>query len=121
MKHSSIRSLLGIVDFHDYKLEQLDVKTVFLHMEFKEDTYMQQPKGFKVSCKVDCVCLLKRSLYGLKQSPRQWYKRFDSFMVSHDFKRSSVDSYVYFKRCNNESFLYLLLCVDGMLIATKSK
>ena len=31
---------------------------------------MQQPKGFTVSSKEDCVCLLKRSLYDLKQSPR---------------------------------------------------
>ncbi|KAG8491200.1 hypothetical protein CXB51_014356 [Gossypium anomalum] len=31
------------------------------------------------------------SLYGLKQSPRQWYKRFDSFMTSHDFKRTAKD------------------------------
>ena len=39
---------------------------------------------------------------------------------SYDFKRSGFDSCVYFKRCNDESFLYLLLYVDDMLIATKS-
>ena len=42
-------------------------------------------------------------------------------MISHDFKKSSFDSCVYFKRCNDESFMYLLLYVDGMLIAAKSK
>ena len=42
-------------------------------------------------------------------------------MISHDFKRSSFDSCVYFKQCNDESFLYLLLYVDDMLIAAKSK
>ena len=82
---------------------------------------MQQPKGFIVSSKEDCVYLLKRSLYDLKQSPRQWYKRFDSFMIPHDFKRSSFDSCVYFKRCNDESFMYLLFYVDEMLIVTKNK
>ncbi|KAG8490441.1 hypothetical protein CXB51_016092 [Gossypium anomalum] len=61
------------------------------------------------------------SLYGLKQSPRQWYKRFDSFMTSHDFKRSSFDSCVYFKKNNDGSFVYLLLYVDDMLIAAKDK
>ena len=121
LKHSSIRALLGIVAFHDYELEQLDVKTAFLHGELEEDIYMQQPEGFIVSGKEDCVCLLKRSLYGLKRSPRQWYKRFDSFMVSHDFKRSRFDSYVHFKRCNDESFMYLLLYVNDMLLAAKSK
>ena len=43
MKHSSIRVLLGIVAFHDYELDQLDVKTAFLHGELKENIYMQQP------------------------------------------------------------------------------
>ena len=42
-------------------------------------------------------------------------------MISQDFKRSSFDSCVYFKQYNDESFLYLLLYVDDMLIATKSK
>ena len=41
MKHSSIRDLLVIVAFHDYKLEQLDVKTAFLHGELEEDIYIQ--------------------------------------------------------------------------------
>ena len=121
VKHSTIRALLEIVAFHDYELEQLDVKTAFLHGELEEGIYMQQPEGFTASGKEEYVCLLKRSLYGLKQSPRQWYKRFDSVMISHDFKRSSFDSRVYFKRCNDESLLYLLLYVDDMLIATKSK
>jgi hypothetical protein len=64
------------------------VKTTFLHGELEEEIYMDQPKGFIVSGKEDLVCKLKRSLYGLKQSPRQWYKRFDSFMLAHEFKRS---------------------------------
>ncbi|KAG8474939.1 hypothetical protein CXB51_031653 [Gossypium anomalum] len=65
VKHSSIRALLGIVAMHDLELEQLDVKTVFLHGELEENIYMQQPEGFTVLEK-DYVCLLKKSLYGLK-------------------------------------------------------
>ncbi|KAG8491868.1 hypothetical protein CXB51_015214 [Gossypium anomalum] len=121
VKHSSIRALLGIVAMHDLELEQLDVKTTFLHGELEEDIYMQQPEGFIVLEKEDYVCLLRKSLYGLKQSPRQWYKRFDSFMASHDFKRSSLDSCVYFKKNSNGSFVYILLYVDDMLIAAKDK
>ena len=56
---------------HDFELDQLDVKTTLLHGELEEDIYMQQPKGFIVSGKEDYMCLLKKSLYGLKQSPRQ--------------------------------------------------
>ncbi|KAG8498762.1 hypothetical protein CXB51_005210 [Gossypium anomalum] len=121
VKHSSIRALLGIVAMHDLELEQLDVKIVFLHGDLEENIYMQQQEGFTVSEKEDYVCLLKKSLYVLKQSLRLWYKRFDSFMTSHDFKRSSFDSCVYFKKNNDGSFVYLLLYVDDMLIAAKDK
>ena len=67
------------------------------------------------------MCLLKKSLYGLKQSPRQWYNMFDSFMTTHDFKRSNYNSCVYFKKSDDGSFIYLLLYVDDMLIAAKDK
>ncbi|KAG8489449.1 hypothetical protein CXB51_017818 [Gossypium anomalum] len=70
VKHSLIRALLDIVAMHDLELEQLDVKTAFLHGELEENIYMQQPESFTVSKKEDYVYLLKKSLYGLKQSPR---------------------------------------------------
>ena len=79
--HTSICVLLTLVVLQDFNLEQLVVKTTFLHRELKEQIYMQQPKGFIVVGKEDHVCHLKKSLYGVKQSPRQWYKRFDSFMI----------------------------------------
>ncbi|XP_057518411.1 uncharacterized protein LOC130799325 [Amaranthus tricolor] len=115
VKHSSIRALLALVAMEDLELHQLDVKTAFLHGELEEEIFMKQPEGFEVAGKENHVCRLKRSLYGLKQSPRQWYKRFDSFMISHDFIRSSYDSCVYFKKFEDGSLLYLLLYVDDML------
>ena len=105
---------------HDYELEELDVKTTFLYGELEEDIYMDQPEGFVISKKENLVCRLKKSLYGLKQSPRQWYKKFDSFMLSDGFKRSDYDRCVYLKTVNG-SAIYLLIYVDDMLIAVKDK
>ena len=68
------------------------MKTAFLHGELEEEIFMKQPEGFEVKGKESHVCRLKKSLYGLKQSPRQWYKKFDLFMLSHNFTRSSYDS-----------------------------
>ena len=82
---------------------------------------MQQPKVFIVLGREDYVCLLKKSLYGLKQSPRQCYKMFDSFMTTHDFKRSNYDSFVYLKMSDDGLFVYLLLYVDDMLIVANDK
>ena len=47
---------------------------------------MTQLEGFIKKGDENKVCLLKRSLYGLKQSPRQWYKRFDTFIMENGFK-----------------------------------
>ena len=80
---------------------------------------MHQPEGFEIHGKEDHVCLLKKSLYGLKQSPRQWYKHFDTFMVRNSYYRSAYDSCVYHKKHSNGSYVYLLLYVDDMLIAAK--
>lgn len=67
------------------------------------------------------VCLLQRSLYGLKQSPRQWYKRFDEFMLKNSYNRCNFDHCVYFKDLQENLYIYLLIYVDDMLIACKYK
>jgi hypothetical protein len=121
VKHSSIHILLALVAQFDLELAQLDVKTVFLHGDLEEEIYMSQPDGFKVTGKENWACKLKKSLYGLKQSPRQWYKRFDKFMTEYGYTRSQFDNCVYFRKFLDGSFIYLLLYVDDMLIASKSK
>jgi ATP-binding cassette subfamily B (MDR/TAP) protein 1 len=74
VRHTSISVLLAMVAQQDLELEQLDVKTVFLHGEVDKGIYMTQPEGFQVPGKENYVCKLKESLYGLKKAPRQWYK-----------------------------------------------
>ena len=98
VKRTSIQMLLVIVVQFDLELEQMDVKTTFLHSELEQKTYMKQPEGYIQEGKENKVCLLKKSLYGLKQSPRQWYKWFDSFMIKVRYNRCEYDSYVYFKQ-----------------------
>ena len=62
----------------------------------------------------------QKFLYGLKQSPHQWYRRFDSFVLSLGFSRCEHDYCVYVKDVDEEDALYLLLYVDDMLIASRS-
>ena len=121
VKHASIRILLALVAQFDLELAQLDVKTAFLHGDLEEEIYMSQPDGFKIAGKENWACKLNKSLYGLKQSPRQWYKRFDRFMMETEYTRSQFDHCVYFRKLPDGSFIYLLLYVDDMLIASTSK
>jgi len=98
----------------------MDVKTVFLHGDLEEQIYMQQPEGFSQPGHEHLVCRLKKSLYGLKQSPRQWYKRFDSYMIQIGYKSCEYDCCVYVKSLDDGSFIFLLLYVDDMLIVAKN-
>jgi len=65
------------------------------------------------------ICLLNKSLYVLKQSLKQWYKRFDSFIIKTRYNRCEYDSCVYFKQ--NNDLTYLLSYVDDMRIVAKKR
>ena len=119
VKISTIRLVLGMVATEILHLEQLDVKTAFLHGDLDEDIYMSQPEGFIVQEQKSLVCKLRKSLYGLKQAPRQWYKKFDSFMCRTGFKRCETDHYYYVKFFDN-SYIILLQYIDDMLITRAS-
>ncbi|CAM8931555.1 unnamed protein product [Rhodiola kirilowii] len=67
------------------------------------------------------VCLLRKSIYGLKQSPRQWNIKFNECMMSLGFARSKYDTCLYLKRPKSGLILYLLLYVDDILIMSNSE
>lgn len=67
------------------------------------------------------MCKLEKSLYGLKQSPRQWYKRFDAYVLKIGFKRSEFDACMYYNDMKSGCEVYLLLYVDNILLAGPSK
>ena len=66
VKMMSIRVILELVASLNLELEQMDVKTAFLHGDLEEEIYMEQPEGFAAPGKDHLVCKLKKSLYGLK-------------------------------------------------------
>ena len=101
VKMTTLRLMLGLVATKNLELVQMDVKIAFLHGDLDEDIYIQQPKGFAVPSKEHLVCKLRKSLYGIKQAPRQWYQKFDTLMHSHGFKRSAEDPCLYVKILRN--------------------
>jgi hypothetical protein len=117
VKMTSIRTILSLVVVEYLHLEQLDVKTTFLHGDLEEEIYMQQPQGYEVKGKENLVCRLKKTFYGIKQAPRKWYLKFDRFMTEQGYSRCHSDHCVYFKNLENGSYIILLLYVDDMLVA----
>jgi hypothetical protein len=119
-KLTSIRFMLSVVAALYFEVDQMDVKTKFLHGDRGEEIYMKHPEGFVVKGKKELVCKLKKSLYGLKQSPRMWYQKFDTYMLGLGFTRSIEDHYVYFKLIFDH-LIYLVLYVDDMLLIGNNK
>ncbi|KAE8711089.1 Retrovirus-related Pol polyprotein from transposon TNT 1-94 [Hibiscus syriacus] len=118
---TTVRVVLAMCATLNLHLEQLDVKTAFLHGNLEEEIYMLQPEGFEEKEKKNLVCKLNKSLYGLKQAPRCWYKRFDSFIMCLGYNRLNADPCAYFKRSGDNDFVILLLYVDDMLVAGPNK
>ena len=61
------------------------------------------------------MCNLLKSIYGLKQSSRQWYLRFHEIVMSNHFEMMDEDHCVYVKR-SNDKFMILTLYVDDIFL-----
>ena len=70
VKMCSNKAVLGITSSLNLEIEQVDVKTTYLHGDLEEEIYMEQPEGFGVKVKENRVCRLKKRLYGLEQASR---------------------------------------------------
>ncbi|RVW76011.1 Retrovirus-related Pol polyprotein from transposon RE1 [Vitis vinifera] len=115
-KINTIRVLLSLTANLDWPLQQFDVKNAFLHGELSEEVYMDLPPGCMVSEK-QCqkVCKLKKSLYGLKQSPRAWFRRFTKSMRAFGYHQSNSDHTLFLKKQHGK-ITTLVVYVDDMVV-----
>ena len=95
---TSICLILAIVASMNLKLHQINVKTTFLNGKLDEEIYMEQLVGFVIQGQELKVCRLLKSIYGLKQSSRQWNIQFQNVVMSHNFEIIEEDHCVYIKR-----------------------
>jgi hypothetical protein len=75
--NDSLIIIIELVVRYDLELHQMDVKTTFLNGDLLENIYMAQLRGFALKGKEHMGCHLKKSIYGLKQTSRKWYLKFD--------------------------------------------
>lgn len=117
VRYSSIRFLLALAAKHDLKIDQMDVVTAFLQGDLNEEVYMVQPKEFRKGTQ---ACLLKKSLYGLKQASRQWNIKVDAAIKSIGLTQSKVDPCVYYSRQDGR-MLFQAIYVDDLLIFSNNE
>nr|CAD1826176.1 unnamed protein product [Ananas comosus var. bracteatus] len=114
-KMSSVRVLLSVAINLDWPLYQLDVKNAFLYGELQEEVYMSIPPGHPREGERDLVCRLRKSIYGLKQSPRAWFEKLSSTITSIGFVRNSAD-YSMFVKKEGTSTTIILVYVDDIIL-----
>ncbi|GKE66624.1 zinc finger, CCHC-type containing protein, partial [Tanacetum coccineum] len=113
---STIRLLIAMTSIHNLIIHQMDVKTAFLNGELDEEVYMNQPQGFIMPNNENKVCKLIKSLYRLKQVPKQWHQKFDEVVLSSGYLLNQADKYVYSKFDESGKGVIICLYVDDMLI-----
>nr|GEX42957.1 copia protein [Tanacetum cinerariifolium] len=110
----SIRILLAYAYDLDFKLFQMDVKSVFLNGFINEEVYVAQPLGFIDFKKPDHVYKLKKALYGLKQEPKAWYDILKAFLIKHEYKLGMVDNTLFTKK-KNSNLIIVQIYVDDII------
>ena len=119
VRFESVRSMIALAVHGNMKLHQMDVKTAFLNGELREEVFIRQPEGFIEEGKDNLVCRLKKSIYGLKQSPRCWNIAIDDHLRKMKFIQTEGDPCLYVCRDEGETVL-IAVYVDDILIAGKT-
>jgi hypothetical protein len=119
IKPATIRNVLTLAVSRGWPVHQLNVKNAFLHGTLSETVYYSQPTGFVDPVHPQLGCQLNKSLYGLKQSPREWYYCFASYLVSLGFMEAKSDTSLFIYRRGADT-AYLLLYVDDIIFTASS-
>ena len=89
------------------------MKIAFLNGAVEKEVYMEPPLEFETRDRQSHVCRFKKYLYSLKQAPRTWYSRIDSFLMSLGFTKSKVDPSLCDKVDDDDLIHHVLMDMRG--------
>ena len=110
-KIATWRILIAIAAAKGWDLFQDDVPSAFLKGSLKEVIYMEQPEGYQEG---SMVCRLIKTLYGLKQSAREWNEVITNYLISQGFSQV-ISEPCLFTRKRNGKFIFTVIWVDDIL------
>lgn len=120
VKLTTLRMFVALAAVNNLELEQLDVTTAFLYGNLQEEIFMQVPPGVPIPAGTPRpVCRLQKTLYGLKQSPRAWFERIDTYLQELGYASLHADSNAYVKQ-EGTNFLALAIYVDDIILLSSS-
>jgi hypothetical protein len=114
----SLRALIAVAAKRTWPLRVVDIKCAFLNGCLQEEVFMKQPEGYVVGDGSQ-VCHLLKTLYGLKQSPKEWYERLRLEMGSGGYSVSEYDPGLFLLR-NSDGVLYMSVPVDDCFMTAST-
>jgi hypothetical protein len=108
VRFDSLRLLIAIAANKGWVPSQMDVTAAFLYPELAEELYMHLPEGQKQHGK---VARLRKCIYGLKQSPKEWYSLLTTTLHQLGFYASNFDPCVFIHQ--TETF-FIAVYVDDL-------
>jgi hypothetical protein len=115
VKYTTLRIFLAIAAVYSMQVHQLDVESAFIYAPLVEVVYMHPHLAMNIP-RGHCIRLLK-SLYGLRQSPRNWNTHLHEFITSLGLRRSPQDHCIY-QGTINGAVVLLAVFVNDILIAS---
>lgn len=119
-RQESLKAFLAVNGNRDWEVIQMDIVGAFLYGGLDEEIYMSQPEGFIDPDHPEHVWRLNASLYGLKQSARQWYTCFTDQLKLMGFKAAQVDPTMYILHQEGVAVATIIVHVDDILLAGKT-
>ncbi|WZY94099.1 hypothetical protein YC2023_066428 [Brassica napus] len=119
-KLHTIRIVLSLAVNLEWELWQMDVKNAFLQGELEDEVYMHPPPGLEHLVKPGNVLRLKKAIYGLKQSPRAWYRKLSTTLNGRGFRKSELD-HTLFTLTGPSGIIVILVYVDDLIITGSDK
>lgn len=116
IRFESFRLLIAIAAYHNLEIGQMDIKGAYLNGQLSETIYMKQPKG--CDDKSGRVCHLLHTLYGLKQSGREWNKTLKKFLVEEMRYIQLPKEYGLFYRNDSEGYDIIAVWVDDLFLVS---
>lgn len=117
VRHSTMRILFALANDLNMNIDHLDVETAFLNSDLDEHIFMEQPEGFNTDRSK--VCLLLKSIYGLKQASRMWNLKVHQLLSTNGFTQSKCEPCVYIKKCD-KCITIIALYVDDFYLFSNS-
>ncbi|CAI7905477.1 unnamed protein product, partial [Closterium sp. NIES-54] len=118
-KMTTLRVLLHVAAQREYELHSLDFSTAFLQGRLHEEIWLRRPLGFIGTFPTGTPWSLRRPVYGLRHSPREWRDTLRSTLRDLGFHPSSADPSL-FVRAGSTPF-FILVYVDDLVFATPDR